>query len=85
MRIPRQIVIANLTALAGSMLILAFLPKGRTSAVWLIPILLSLGLVNTTYWLLPHLGENKLPQQGQLILTLVLLLLACLVSWVWIR
>lgn len=85
MRRSRQILIANGTALVGSILMLAFLPKGRTSAVWLIPILLSLGLVNTTYWLLPHLGDGKVSRQSQAILTLVLLLLAGLVSWVWIR
>jgi hypothetical protein len=85
MRRSQQILIANGTALLGSILILALLPKARTSAVWLIPVLLSLGLVNTTYWLLPHLGDNKVPRQSQAILTLVLLLLAGLVSWIWIH
>lgn len=81
----RQILIANVATLAGWTLLLAIIPGAHTSAVWLVPVLLSLGLVNTLYWLLPHLCESKRRYQGQALLTLVLLLLACLISWVWIR
>lgn len=81
----RPLLIANATALLGCTLLLTMIPEARIPAVWLVPVLLSLGLVNTTYWLLPHLVENKIPQQGQAILTLALLLLAGIISWVWIR
>jgi hypothetical protein len=81
----RQILIANATTLVGCTLLLALIPGSKTSAVWLVPLLLSLGLVNTTYWLLPHLAENKIRHQGQALLTLALILLAGLISWVWIR
>ncbi len=81
----RPILIANATALLGCTLLLAMIPAARTPAVWLVSVLLSLGLVNTTYWLLPHLAESKIPHQGQAILTLVLLLLAGIISWMWIR
>lgn len=81
----RQILIANATTLLGCVLLLVFIPGATNSAVWLVPVLLSLGLVNTAYWLLPHLAENKLRHQGQALLTLALILLAGLISWVWIR
>jgi hypothetical protein len=81
----RQILIVNAATLFVCSLLLAIVPGARTPAVWLVAVLLSLGLVNTTYWLLPHLVESKIPQQGQAILTLVLLLLAGIISWVWIR
>lgn len=81
----RQILIANATTLLGCTLVLILIPGSTTSAVWLVPVLLTLGLVNTAYWLLPHLAENKFRHQGQAILTLVLILLAGLISWVWLR
>jgi hypothetical protein len=81
----RVVLIANATALLGCTLLLAMIPAASSPTIWLVPLLLSLGLVNTTYWLLPHLGENKIPQQGQAALTLALLLLAGIISWMWIR
>lgn len=81
----RQILIANTTALVGCALLLAIIPGSTSSAVWLVPVILSLGLVNAAYWLLPHLAENKMRHHGQALLTLALILLAGLISWVWIR
>lgn len=85
MRRLRKILIANSIALFACALILIIGPGGRPPAIWVVPILLTLGLVNTMYWLLPHLVGARMREHGQAYLTLALLLLAGFISWIWIH
>lgn len=87
MRFGMRLLVMNLVAVTGCVLVVMLKPGANRWSVLLIAAVLAIGLVNAFAFLLPHLvrGGKENKQRGQILMTLILLILVCLLAWMWHR
>ena len=87
MRLWQKLVLMNVVAVGGCLLLLSLIPGPVPLSVYFVTALLAFGLGNSIAFLGPHLSRDSMgrPERLQLLVTFALLILAGFLAWMWYR
>ena len=83
----QRLVLMNVIAVGGCLLLLSLIPGSLPLSVYFVTGLLAFGLGNSIAFLGPHLKRDSddKPERLQLLITFALLVFAGFLAWIWYR